>query len=305
MQISRSTLLCVLVMACLGLRAGGAGASSAQERTIAAAPAPHEIYSTGGVMVKVHRARLDGHTGTEASNAAAIASLRTQVEKCMASNEPKSALKPTTEWPVYSYTSRIDEYVSANRSIRYSMVVTYLMHPANCGLMSEISSVAHLSSTKGLCIIDLVKKVAEGPCDRNGHADAPIRPRQPSDLDGLIKRMEANPATAAAAAQMKIVRDAAPKKTGEQHIVKGARCNVWRQTSPTGGATKTFCFATGGTFIASNALEDGGPGGLAIEHDDPDGFRYKTVDVKMDTEVSSALFTPYNAAGFTIERDGQ
>lgn len=177
------------------------------------------------------------------------------------------------------------------------------MHPTNCGLISEISSVAHLSSTKGLCIIDLVKKFAEGACDRNGHADAPVRPRQPSDLDGLIKRMEANPATAAAAAKMKIVRDASPTKTGEQHIVKGARCNVWRQKSADGSAGKTFCFATGGTFIASVALEDGGPGGLAIEHDDAPAFHYKTIDVKMDTEVGSGVFTPYAGAGYVVESE--
>lgn len=120
-QTKRSPLPCVIALACLVLRAGAAGASNEQERTIAAAPAPYEVYGTGGVMVKVHRARRDGHFGTDAQNAAAIAALRRDVEKCVAGTTPKSVLKPTTEWPTYIVTARIDEYVSANRSVRYNM----------------------------------------------------------------------------------------------------------------------------------------------------------------------------------------
>lgn len=305
MQYTRITSLILPALGFCCIQSGGAWAATQQEQTLASTPAPHQRYSRGGAMVKVHRARLDGFLESGAGDNAGIGLLRKNVAHCLANNSPKSMLKHTVDWPTHYMSSRTDEYVANNRRIRYTMGVGYIMNPVDCGLISEISSTATLSSSKGVCEIDLVKKVAQGECDSTGHADAPIPRRPNGSADEMLKRMAANPAMAASVAQMKAMREFEPVRTGERHTVLGARCDVWRQKPRDGGESTTFCYASGGSFVAAGAPDDGGPGGLALENDTPQGFRFKAIDVKMDTQVNGAVFTPYMAAGFTIEKGEQ
>lgn len=305
MRITLSQSLCRIVSAIMVLQAGHAAASTEQERTVTNAPSPHQLYGHGGVMVKVHRARMDGYSGSVEQNSELIADIKKQVADCVTGHGPNAALKPPTEWPTYFHGHRTDEYIAANRRIKYSMGVGYAVNQNTCGLFSFITSTAMLSSTKGVCTIDLVSKVASGQCDANGYADAPIPPRRPLSANPLIERLAANPATAAAAAQMRVMAELEPKNTGEQRTVRGVRCNVWRHKVRDSNVDATDCYATGGSFVAPNSPSDGAPGGLAIESDWPNSFHDKAIDAKMDTEVSSSVFTPYSGAGFTIDRGDQ
>ena len=277
-------------------------AATQEEQTLASARAPHQVYAGAGAKVKVHRARLDGYFMSQAGSDAMVARLKKDVAKCLASNRPASGLKHTVDWPTYAISARVDEYMAANRSIRYQSGVAYVMHPADCGLIGEITSTATLTSARGICQIDLVKKIAEGDCDSSGHANAPIPKRPAMSADETIRKMAANPAMAAAAAQMKAMREFQPIRTDEYRNVLWARCDVWRQKLQGSNDTATFCYASGASFVAAGAPEDGGPGSLQLDIDNPQGFRQKAVDVKFDTEVSSAVFTPYNGAGFSIKK---
>jgi hypothetical protein len=292
-------LLVVLVFT--AVQPGAALASTQEEKTLASAPAPHQLYTGIGSRVKVHRARLDGYFVPKSGHDAALAQLKKDVEHCLATNRSPAGLKRITEWPTYMMSSRVDEYMAANRSIRYQSGVGYIMLPNTCGLMGEIVFTATLESANGICQIDLVKKIAEGDCDPAGHANAPIAPRPTMSAEETMKRMAANPAMAPAVAQMKAMREFQPMRTGEHRIVLGARCDVWRQKLQGTSDIATICYASGASFVAAGAPEDGGPGGLALDIDNMLGLRQQAVDVKLDTEVSSAVFTPYNAAGFTIE----
>lgn len=277
-------------------------AATQEEQTLESARAPHQVHAGAGGKVKVHRARLDGYFMSQAGNDAMIARLKKDVAKCLATNRPASSLKHTIDWPTYAISARVDEYMAANRSIRYQSGVAYVMHPADCGLIGEITSTATLTSARGICQIDLVKKIAEGDCDSSGHANAPIPKRPAMSADETIRKMAANPAMAAAVAQMKAMREFQPIRTGEYRNVLWARCDVWRQKLQGSNDTATFCYASGASFVAAGAPEDGGPGSLQLDIDNPQGFRQKAVDVKFDTEVSSAVFTPYNGAGFSIKK---
>lgn len=304
MRTTSSQLLCRIVSAIMVLQTGHAAASTEQERAFTNAPPPHELYGRGGVMVKVHCARMDGYSGTVKSNSELAAGLKKQVSECVKHGR-NAALKPATEFPTYFHGDRTDEYVAANRRIKYFMAVGYGVNINTCGLLTVPIATAELISSKGTCTIDLVKKFAKGQCDANGFADAPIPPRPNRSPDALIERLAANPATAATAAQMKAMAEFVEKNTGEQRIVVGVRCNVWRHKVRDSNAEASACYAIGGSFVAPTSDPDGGPGGLVIESDWPNTSHHEAIDAKMDTEVSSSVFTPYTGAGFTIDRGDQ
>jgi hypothetical protein len=305
MQFTRNSRYCSVVVAVGMLLTADASAATQDEEALAKAQSPHQRYGSGGTPVKVHRVRLDGYLNPDGGNDAVIARLKKEVAHCLANNGPKSSLKQITDWPTYFMSGRIDEYTAANRRIRYQSGVAYSIHPANCGLIGELSSTATLKSAKGICQIDLVKKIAVGDCDRNGHADAPVPKLASASRDDVMKRMAANPAMAASLAQMKAMQQYQPVRTGEQHVVLGARCDVWRQKMRDSSDSALYCYASGGSFVPAGAPEAGGPGGLALESDTPKSFRYKAVEVQMDTKVNSAVFTPYIVDGYTIDKEAQ
>jgi hypothetical protein len=291
-RVSSAGLL--MLVACL------ASATTSQEEQLFKSQSPHQTAGSGA-MVKVHRARLDGYSDLGGGNAAALAALKKEVQACVASHRPGQA-RPPTVWPDYRAATRHDEYVAANRRIIYTSGVGYVVHPDDCSLISEVVSSAMLSSDQGSCQIDINHKTASGNCDRNGHANAPLPPPVTSSKDEVLRQMERNPALAAMVAQMKQMRQYDMVRSGEQRTVQGARCDVWRQKLAGSNNTGTFCYATGGAFVPYGARE-GSLGGLLIDSATTGGWQLKAVDVKLDTQVSSAVFTPYLAAGYTIEKE--
>jgi hypothetical protein len=293
-----------LAAALSALSTAPARATSPQEQTMFGAPLPHQLYA-GGAMVKVHRARLDGYIDGERGNAAAIAELKERVRQCttdLASSG--NALHPPTVWPDYMSAHREDQYTAPNRRIRYVSGVTYGVSGTDCSLVGEIASSAMLSSSKGVCKIDLVRKTARGQCDRAGHADARPEPQTQQPMADVIRRMAANPATAAAAAQLtRTIGTGATR--GAQRTVAGVRCIDWQQQLDERGTIANLCYATGGSFLPFRAVNGEGLGGLLIASSTPRGLQIKAVDARLDTEVGNAVFAPYTAAGFIIEQGGQ
>jgi hypothetical protein len=282
------------------LAACAAGATTTQEQQLFKSPSPHQTAGAGS-MVTVHRARLEGYSDIGDGNAAALAALKKEVQQCVASHRPGQA-RPPTAWPDYRSATRTDEYVAVNRRIVYTSGVGYVVHPADCSLISEVVASATLSSDKGSCQIDLNHKIATGNCDRAGHADAP-QPRPPGPgKDEVLRQMAANPAMAAMVAQMKQMRQYDLVRTGQQRTIQGARCEEWRQPVPGSTQVGTFCYASGGALVPYG-VRDGHLGGLLIDSATTGGWQLKAVEVKLDTQVSSAVFTPYLAAGFTIEKE--
>lgn len=274
-----------------------AGATTPQEEQLFKHPSPHQAQ--GGAMVKVHRARLEGYSELGDGNAAALTELKQQVQQCLA-RQPQA--RPPLAWPDYRAASRSDEYVAANRRITYTSSVGYVVHPQDCSLISEIVSTAVLTSNKGNCSIDLNHKTASGNCDRSGHADAPLPPPPGPGKEELLRQMERNPAMAAMVAQMKQMREYDLQRTGEQRTLLGARCDVWRQKVAGTRDISTFCYATGGSLVPYGARE-GRLGGLLIDSATTRGWQLRAVDVKLDTQVGNAVFTPYLASGYSIDKE--
>jgi hypothetical protein len=293
--------LMLRLFALLALASGSAAhATSPQEETMFKAPMPHQSYS-GGAQVKVHRARLEGYFEGKNGNAAAIDDLKRQVRECVKAmaNSP-NPVRPPTVWPDYMQAHREDSYTAANRSIRYTSDVGYVVSNLDCSLMSQIESRAELVSSKGVCKIDLARKTARGDCDSNGHADAPLAKRAPAQPPPeVLKRLAANPAFAAAMPQMqKVVANRAVK--GAQRTILGVRCNVWNQPVDDDGTVTTLCYAVGGSFLPPRAVDQDGFGGLLLESTTPHGYQLKAVAARLDTEVGNAVFAPYAGAGYTI-----
>jgi hypothetical protein len=298
----KSTLISAVFL-CISLLCGaGAQATSQQEQTIFSAPMPHQRFG-GGAAVKVHRARLDGYLDGPQSDAAALADLRQQVQACTKALAGSGrTLHPPTTWPDHASARREDNYAAANRTIRYTSMAGYVVNLEDCSLASEIISRAELVSRKGVCKIDLVKKTAEGECDASGHADAPVPPHNAGPQEQVAKRIAANnPALAAA---MKSVAAFSATRTGQQRNILGARCEVWTQPVGTSGDSATLCYAVGGSFLPSQAINQEGQGGLVLDNDTTHGLKLKAVDVRMDTSVGNGVFTPYTAGGYTISAAG-
>jgi hypothetical protein len=260
-----------------------AQASTEAEEAMRKAPMPHQIYQRGGVPVAVHRARLDGHQNSPGGEAAALVSLRQLVQQCVASHTGDGAgLHPPTQWPEHVLALREDRYMAANRSITYFSSVAHAVRPDDCGLLAQPVSRAVLVSSKGSCKIDLLRKTARGVCDAGGHADAASEPR----------------GTAAAlsgpAAALGSVR------TGQFKTVAGVRCEVWRHSA----FEATQCFAGGGAFAPARAAGNAGWVGLLLETDSPLSGTMSAVEAKLDSEVNSAVFAPYNGDGFSISAKG-
>jgi hypothetical protein len=300
-MMKTSLTYCALLCAAL-LEGGTAHATTQQEQTIFNAPMPHQLYS-GGSAVKVHRARLDGYLDNAPGDAAALANLRQQVSSCTralaASGRP---LHPPTAWPDHAIAQREDVYAAANRTIRYISGAGYVVNPNDCSLMSEIVSRAELVSRKGVCKIDLVKKTARGDCDPSGHADAPIPPHNAPPQDAMARRLAATHPELAAA--MQNVAALSASRTGQQRSILGARCEVWRQPIGGNGDSASLCYAVGGSFLPSQAVNQEGQGGLLLDNDTPHGMQLRAKDVRMDTEVGNAVFAPYAAGGFSVNAPG-
>lgn len=303
-SIPHSNHYTALAVSMLALFGTAAHATSPQEHTLTGAPSPHQLYA-GGPMVKVHRARVDGYFDGERGNAAALADLKERVRQCNVSlSGGGRTLHPPTVWPDYMSSHREEKYSAPNRQIQYTSGVSYIVSNTDCSLVGEIVSTAMLSSSKGVCTIDLVNKTASGECDARGHADARPEPQNHEPMPEVLKRMAANPAMAAAVAQMKRATGAGAVR-GAQRTVAGVRCIDWAQQIDEQGTIATLCYATGGSFLPFRSVNKDGLGGLLLANSTPRGLQLRAVSARLDTEVGNAVFAPYMAAGFTIEKGGQ
>ncbi len=259
-------------------------ATTVQENALLQAPMPHQAYGQGA-QVKVHRVSLQGHNASKSENDAALARLRDEVRACAAvlAKSGKQA-KPVEAWPDYMMALRDDYYFAANRSIHYASGVTYVVHPADCSLLSEPTRRASLASAAGVCEIDLVKKTAFGNCPADGYANAP-----------------AGAVTAGHAALPAALAAYSHQKAGVQRTILGIRCEVWNASAMLGGGQ--FCTATGGSFTPSLTAGNQEYMGLPLDVESP-GRTLSAVDAQLDAMVGAAVFTPYKAAGFTLGGKG-
>jgi hypothetical protein len=281
-----------------------AQATTQYETLVLKANPPHVVYG-GGAAVKVHRARLEGYLEGKDGNAAALAALKNDVQACMKSLADSGVkLNPPNAWPEHVTVVREEQYATATRRITYTSGATHAVDMRDCSLLSKPYAKAMLASGRGVCQIDLVAKKAHGDCGPGGHADAPPVASAPAQPPAeMMKRLAANPAFAAAMAQMQKVAAMAPVR-GAQRTVAGVRCNSWTQPLDDKGTQSTLCYAIGGSFLPLRSVDKDGFGGLLLESTTPAGFQLKAVDARLDTEVGGAVFAPYLRGGFAINADG-
>lgn len=265
-------------------------ATTPQEQTVLKGPMPHQAYS-GGAVVPVHRARLEGYFEGKDGNAAQLARLKQEVQQCMQSlADSGRTLHPPTAWPEYVMLHREETYTAVNRSIRYTTELTYGVSKQDCSLLAPIVSKAVLASSKGVCKIDISNKTARGDCDSSGHADAAPERRAAAQPSAEVRqRMAANPVLAALL----------PPASSGQRSILGVRCNVFQQTVNPQGDVSTLCYAVGGAFLPLRAVDKNGFGGLLLESTTPHAYQLKAVEARLDTEVGNAVFTPY-ARGYAV-----
>lgn len=248
-----------------------AGASTQAENMISSAPMPHELLGQAGALVKVHRVRLDGYLDGVPDNASRMAQLKREVQQCVAEHKQGGyPSKPPAEWPSYLLSLRKDTYSARNRSIAYSRGVAYVLNPMDCSLRENISMTAELQSSKGICLIDLKQKTAEGVCDASAHANAPVRPMR--GAPGL-------------------------RGSGQKKNILGIDCEVWSQVPSIGG---TACLARGGTFQPAMSAGNPGEAGMELDVDTRQGFKMKAIAAKLDADVDVRVFAPYLQGGFDL-----
>lgn len=236
-----------LPFVCLALLSPAADATTEAENTRASAPMPHEKLATGGTMVKVHFTRLDGYLEGRPDNAAQLAVMKVEAQKCMRQHqETGKATNPRRAWPDFVLSHRADLYSAANRAIEYQYGLAYGLNPTDCSLMEFPSATAILTSTMGICEIDLLRKTAKGVCDTQAHANAHLLLRVPAsslaDIEEALRKAPNNRGLAALAA---VMRRHPPGSTGER-----ARGDIWKNPLERGG---TNCLSRGGSFTASDS----------------------------------------------------
>lgn len=289
-------LLSLALSVCLSV-GPSANATTEAETTRANAPMPHQMLGTGGTMVKVHFARLESYLQGSPDNAAQLAAMKAEAQKCVRQHqETGRPANPPRAWPDFMLSHRFDQYSSANRSIRYSFGLSYAIKQDDCSLWEFPSATATLTSTMGNCEIDLLKKTAKGACDAQAHASARPPSRVPAsslpDVEEALRKSSNNPGLAALAQAM---RKNPPGGTGERKTILGLECNVQKDPFYPEG---TICVSSGGSFAAYQQSS------LTLEATSLAGFQTQAVEAMLDAMVNGAVFAPYLAGGFTITNQG-
>jgi len=297
-RILRLALLAVLT----GLSMSAVATTDAEDRMYKS-PMPHEALGTSGARVQVHWVSMPGYLEGRPDNATQISNLKMNVQACIQEKRDVGApVNPPRVWPDFISGQRIDTYSSVNRTINYVSSLIYGINVVDCSLMEIQGHVASLSSSKGICSIDLVAKTAHGVCDAGAHASArpPAHAPAPSaaELAKIERDSASNPAVAALA---KAMRDHPPAGTGERKVIVGLDCDVWKNPFDPDG---TICISRGGSFIAAQAGGGATQSGLVLEITSVAGLKSRAVGAQLDAMVSAAVFSPYLAAGFRISGSG-
>lgn len=259
----------------LSLLAGAAGAGTQTESAIFGAPMPHVSLTLDGAPVKVHRVRLQGRMGDDAMSASTLAELRQDVNACVSEHQRNGASShPPKTWPDAVQSLRTDTYSARNRSIVYTHSVMYMMNIFDCSLREQVSALAELVSSKGVCEIDLIRKSATGVCDAGGHVDAPA--------PGMI-----------------LLAPGIGRGTGVHKSILGVACEVWNLNPGVAGGT--VCLAHGATFQPARAAGNPLEAGMQLELESRDNYNLRATEVRMDGEVSARVFVPYLSGGFEVQ----
>lgn len=261
----------------LALPSGAASGATPTEQRIAGAPMPHKALAVSDVTAMVHFARLQGYLEGAPDNATRLAQMKTVASNC--ANTKRAAgqkANPPMVWPDHVTGMRTDTYAAANRAITYSRATSYAISPLDCSLMETETSQATLSSTRGVCRIDLFKKRAHGACSKTAHADAAPRVLARSDVPGA--------------------------RTGVKKSVLGLDCEEWRAPAIGPG---TVCLSLGGAFRGAPVAHWFAHSGMSLEVSSESGVKLYALEAGLDTRVSSAVFAPYLQGGFTITNRGE
>lgn len=275
-----------------------AAAATPAEEAMKKAPMPHALLSPSGPKVIVHRARLQGFFKSELDPKAHLAQLKESVNSCI--KHHSSPAKPPAAWPEYVISTREDIYIAANRSIRYSNGIAYVLHPKDCSLIENKTARAELVSALGVCSVDLIAKTADGECDKNGHASAaaPVRTKPTSPSQAVEQAIKSGvPPQIVASMKSALSMTGAP--TGAKKTLHGVTCEVWSAPMQQAG---TVCLATGGAAFPVTAATSGGQPGLTLESRAGQTVTQTAIEARLDDSVPAAIFTPYLGAGYKLNQ---
>ena len=273
-----------------------AHAETEGESALADSPLPHKRLGAGRDLVKVHWVRLRGYFEGANGHAAMLDDLKSQVQSCVrAAHLAGRQVRPSRVWPDYVNSTQRDTYDSANRSISYSTTLLYTVTPSDCSLLENRRTMATLTSTNGICEIDLSSKTAHGFCDAHAHADAPpwLRTGSPAPLQASMSSAPSRAALDALEKAMKL----APGKSGEHKTILGIDCDVWQTPFDPNG---TACLSRGGSFVGSHATFGLSGSSMELEITSTLGVNLHATMAELDAKVNAKVFAPYLADGFVV-----
>lgn len=289
MQHMRFNAHPALLALLLGSALPSAQAMTAAEKRVDTASAPHLALQGSGKMMLVHyvQSKDDHRNEILASN---LADLKQKVGFCVEANRRLGRpARPPREFPEKVLRANLFEYSAPNRRILYK--VSYSVGMAeDCSLIETEDREASLSSVKGSCQIDLVRKTAHGVCDSKGHADAVRPPLAPGreQQEKTRAALEADPRMAKQMAMLRRLSANVPAG-GAKLTIAGLECEVMNAMASTSG-----CITRAGSFIPTVGIE-----GVSLQgHWGPLGTT--AVAATLDMPAAPAIFTPYLNAGFTI-----
>jgi hypothetical protein len=278
----------------LALAAPLAPAMTAVERQVDAASAPHLALGRTAKPITVHYVHRKDEYANSPNFRTQRDILKHAVAVCVEGNRRLGRpAHPPTAFPDQVLRVHDFDYSAPNRNIVYT--VSYGVQMAeDCSLYEIEGRGAVLSSTKGVCRIDLVAKKAEGECDATGHANAAPRPRGPTraQYDATTAALAADPRLAERMNAVRQLTGLAPgaAAAAERMTIAGHVCEVVQPTPGGAGA----CVSKEGSFIPAAGTE----GVILMGIFGPE--KTKAVDVKFDMPVDPAIFTPYLSGGYTI-----
>lgn len=291
----------ILILGFAGIFSSSALATTESETILSHSPLPHERLATGGGLVKVHWVRLQGYFEGANGHAAMMDDLKAQVQSCvLAAGRAGRQARPPRIWPDYVSINQKDAYDSPNRSISYDTTLLYTVNPSDCSLSENYKRMATLTSSRGICEIDLADKSANGFCDAKAQSDAPplIRAGARTQNGSVALQHVANRAAMEALEKaMKLT----PGKTGERKRILGIECDVWKSPFDPNG---TACLSRGGSFVAAHATTGSADSSMELEIMSTIGVNLRATRAELDGKVNAAVFAPYLADGFKVSNIG-
>jgi len=279
-----------LLALCLFRATTPAHAGTAFERRVDTVPAPHLALKPGAKPVTVHYVHLKDDYRDSPMIKSNLADLKQKVAFCADANTRLGRpVRAPSEYPDQVLRVNEFEYSAPNRRILYS--VSYAVRMADdCSLVEVEERSAVLSSAKGECDIDLVRKTARGMCDARAHADAVAPPGAPGreQMDKTRAALEADPRMAKQMAMLRKLASPAAA-SGPTRTIAGYACETVQGMGGIHG-----CVSKAGSFIPTVGVE-----GVTLQR--TVGKESSTaVEAKLDMKAEPAIFGPYLNGGYTV-----